>query len=301
MAELSDHYADEQTLAAVVSIVRSMATGQSAAASPSQTKVELPGEDTFAKALLEQELDRLNRRIRDLEIRANSRGVLDTQGEANTIFEDGTAVPPKPKRASPTVEPRPPSSIDGEIFSIGPDITAEALEGLKSHIDGQSKLLDEQRVELSSVNQQLLEQKKVQEKALRVLEMDTNVTTLTRELRKHQKANEAFQKALREIGEIVTAVARGDLSKKAKMNSIEMDPEITTFKRTINTMMDQLQVFSSEVSRVAREVGTEGILGGQARIEGVDGTWKELTDNGKFTGVLFSLRRPSTAANKTPP
>lgn len=106
------------------------------------------------------------------------------------------------------------------------------------------------------------------------------VATLERELWKHQKANEAFQKALREIGEIVTAVARGDLSKKVRMNSVEMDPEITTFKRTINTMMDQLQVFSSEVSRVAREVGTEGILGGQAQIEGVDGTWKELTDNG---------------------
>jgi osomolarity two-component system, sensor histidine kinase NIK1 len=71
-----------------------------------------------------------------------------------------------------------------------------------------------------------------------------------------------------------------DLSKKVRMNTVEMDPEITTFKRTINTMMDQLQVFASEVSRVAREVGTDGILGGQAKIEGVDGTWKELTDNG---------------------
>ena len=91
---------------------------------------------------------------------------------------------------------------------------------------------------------------------------EERVATLERELWKHQKAYEAFQKALREIGEIVTAVARGDLSKKVRMNSVEMDPEITTFKRTINTMMDQLQVFSSEVSRVAREVGTEGILGG---------------------------------------
>jgi osomolarity two-component system sensor histidine kinase NIK1 len=70
------------------------------------------------------------------------------------------------------------------------------------------------------------------------------------------------------------------------MNSVEMDPEITTFKRTINTMMDQLQVFSSEVSRVAREVGTDGILGGQAMIAGVDGTWKELTDNGKLPFYL---------------
>lgn len=51
-------------------------------------------------------------------------------------------------------------------------------------------------------------------------------------------------------------------------------------------MMDQLQIFSSEVSRVAREVGTEGILGGQAQISGVDGTWKELTDNGTFPSLL---------------
>ncbi len=78
------------------------------------------------------------------------------------------------------------------------------------------------------------------------------------------------------------------------MNTVEMDPEITTFKRTINTMMDQLQVFSSEVSRVAREVGTEGILGGQAQIEGVDGTWKELTYNGEFDWAQSSsLARPT--------
>ena len=59
-----------------------------------------------------------------------------------------------------------------------------------------------------------------------------------------------------------------------------MDDEIAAFKVTINTMMDQLEVFGSEVTRVAREVGTEGILGGQAQISGVHGIWKELTDNG---------------------
>lgn len=68
-----------------------------------------------------------------------------------------------------------------------------------------------------------------------------------------------------------------------------MDPEITTFKNTINTMTDQLQTFASEVSRVAREVGTEGRLGGQARIAGVEGTWMELTNNGslEFLPLLF--------------
>ena len=134
-----------------------------------------------------------------------------------------------------------------------------------------------------------LEKKALQEKALRLLE-EERVAALERELWKHQKANEAFQKALREIGEITTAVARGDLSKKVRINSKEMDPEITKFKRTINAMMDQLQIVSSEVSRVAREVGTEGILGGQAQIEGVDGTWKELTDNG-MPSCSFAIMR----------
>ncbi|KID83311.1 histidine kinase 1 [Metarhizium guizhouense ARSEF 977] len=105
------------------------------------------------------------------------------------------------------------------------------------------------------------------------------VAALEQELRKHQNANEAFQKALQEIGESVTAVARGDLTMRVRINTIELVPEIKAFKRTINSMMDQLQTFASEVSRVAREVGTEGLLGGQARIDGVDGTWKELTDN----------------------
>lgn len=80
------------------------------------------------------------------------------------------------------------------------------------------------------VNDQLLQQKHLQEKALSVLEIE-RVAALERELKKHQQANEAFQKALREIGEIITAVARGDLSKKVQIHSVEMDPEITTFKR----------------------------------------------------------------------
>lgn len=67
------------------------------------------------------------------------------------------------------------------------------------------------------------------------------------------------------------------------MHPHEMDPEIKTFKNTINNMTDQLQTFASEVSRVAREVGTEGRLGGQAKIEGVEGTWRELTDNGELS------------------
>jgi osomolarity two-component system sensor histidine kinase NIK1 len=74
----------------------------------------------------------------------------------------------------------------------------------------------------------------------------------------------------------------GDLSKKVLIHAKEMDPEITLFKRTINTMVDQLQEFASQVTFLAREVGTEGRLGGQANLPGVAGIWAELTDSGKY-------------------
>ncbi|MDB6069942.1 MAG: barA 4 [Verrucomicrobiales bacterium] len=81
---------------------------------------------------------------------------------------------------------------------------------------------------------------------------------------------------VRNIAEVTTAVARGDLSRKI---TVDVQGEILQLKETINTMVDQLNGFSSEVTRVAREVGTEGKLGGQAEVEGVAGTWKDLTDN----------------------
>ena len=81
---------------------------------------------------------------------------------------------------------------------------------------------------------------------------------------------------MRNIAEVTTAVARGDLSKKI---TVDVKGEILELKNTINTMVDQLNSFASEVTRVAREVGTEGKLGGQAQVEGVAGTWADLTDN----------------------
>src|SRR5277367_292431 len=81
---------------------------------------------------------------------------------------------------------------------------------------------------------------------------------------------------VRNIAEVATAVAQGDLSKKITVN---VSGEILELKETINTMVDQLNSFASEVTRVAREVGTEGKLGGQAEVPGVAGTWKDLTDN----------------------
>ena len=81
---------------------------------------------------------------------------------------------------------------------------------------------------------------------------------------------------VRNIADVTTAVARGDLSKKI---TVDVKGEILALKNTINTMVDQLNGFASEVTRVAREVGTEGKLGGQAKVPGVGGTWKDLTDN----------------------
>src|SRR5690606_19171096 len=81
---------------------------------------------------------------------------------------------------------------------------------------------------------------------------------------------------VRNIADVTTAVARGDLSKKI---TVDVKGEILALKNTINTMVDQLNSFASEVTRVAREVGTEGKLGGQAQVPGVGGTWKDLTDN----------------------
>jgi HAMP domain-containing protein len=80
---------------------------------------------------------------------------------------------------------------------------------------------------------------------------------------------------VRNIAEVTTAVARGDLSRKI---TVDVKGEILELKNTINTMVDQLNGFASEVTRVARDVGTEGLLGGQAQVPGVAGTWKDLTD-----------------------
>src|SRR5205823_6403568 len=81
---------------------------------------------------------------------------------------------------------------------------------------------------------------------------------------------------VRNIAEVTTAVANGDLSKKV---TVDVRGEIAELKNTIKTMVDQLSTFADEGTRVAREVGTEGRLGGQAEVEGVSGTWRGLTEN----------------------
>jgi HAMP domain-containing protein/signal transduction histidine kinase/DNA-binding response OmpR family regulator len=102
---------------------------------------------------------------------------------------------------------------------------------------------------------------------------------------------------VRNIAQVTTAVANGDLGKKV---TVDVKGEILELKNTVNTMVDQLNSFAAEVTRVAREVGTEGKLGGQAQVKGVSGTWKDLTDNVNFmaanlTGQVRGIAKVVTA------
>src|SRR6516225_273173 len=102
---------------------------------------------------------------------------------------------------------------------------------------------------------------------------------------------------VRDVARVATAVARGDLTQKI---SVDVKGEMAELKDTLNTMVDELSAFADEVTRVAREVGTEGRLGGQARVPGVGGTWKDLTDSvnsmaGNLTGQVRDVARVATA------
>jgi HAMP domain-containing protein len=105
---------------------------------------------------------------------------------------------------------------------------------------------------------------------------------------------------VRNIAQVTTAVAKGDLSRKI---TVDVKGEILELKDTINVMVDQLNAFASEVTRVAREVGTEGKLGGQAAVPGVAGTWKDLTDNvnsmaSNLTSQVRNIAEVTTAVAK---
>src|SRR5437764_11281178 len=102
---------------------------------------------------------------------------------------------------------------------------------------------------------------------------------------------------VRNIAEVTTGVAKGDLSRKI---TVDVRGEILELKDTINTMVDQLGALASEVTRVAREVGTDGKLGGQAEVQGVAGTWKDLTDSvnsmaSNLTGQVRNIAQVTTA------
>ncbi|KAL1958379.1 hypothetical protein VTO42DRAFT_4480 [Malbranchea cinnamomea] len=277
---------DDETLLAVAAILQGLArdlpsipppfTKQNQAANGCEAaKICLPGEDSDSKATLERELSALISRVNVLQSfvptsrRATRSSLLD--------HSNGQEVDRSSRLESMEDGSQNDDEDDDEDNKDETDYVKE-IAYLQSRVDLQAEEIQLQKEIITRVREELRQQELQTQQALEKVQQQ-DVAVLERELRKHQQANEAFQKALREIGGIITQVANGDLSMKVQIHPLEMDPEITTFKRTINTMMDQLQVFGSEVSRVAREVGTEGILGGQAQITGVHGIWKELTEN----------------------
>lgn len=308
----------DETLASIASLVRGLARGVSpqnpSAESPKNAassascldlpRCKLPGPRSTAKGNLEAELFALCQRIQYLESRAESvnQTLPDTPNELpNPTSPFAGAEDTKPQNPS-LPKPELPRLLgrhasisnrqlrvkdllaardykSGELGTVR-TVTEDDISYLRDHVDKQAQQIKTQRDMISEISKGLHESDERAKLAFRKVETE-DVGVLERELRKHQQANEAFQKALREIGGIITQVANGDLSMRVQVQASEMDAEIATFKRTINTMMDQLEVFGSEVSRVAREVGTEGTLGGQAQISGVHGIWKELTENGK--------------------
>lgn len=297
----------DETLAAASTVLRGLARG-AVPATPNEKGAlnglhlppyDLPGRDSTAKQELEAELTALARRISYLEARAElvGKNLPDTPGEFQSpasplvrSVENGSE--PNPMRterqASVTSRSRRVNNLlAARELDVDRTVSEEDISVLRDHVEKQSEQIRSQRETITEISRGLRHSEEQAKQAFQRVENE-DVGMLERELRKHQQANEAFQKALREIGGIVTQVARGNLSNRVQIQATEMDDEIATFKKTINTMMDQLELFGSEVSRMAREVGTEGILGGQAQVKDVQGIWKELTVNGECT--VYSLK-----------
>lgn len=299
----------DETLAAAAAILRGLARGSTANSTYANglklPPYRLPGDDIPSKNELEAEIAALARRIHYLEARADvvGRSLPDTPGEIPS--PNSPLSRPSETRNSPGEQPndqhahttertpltsnqsRRVNSLLAARESLGPSgpgrtVSEDDISILREHVEKQAEQIKSQRETIAEISRGLRNSEEQAKQAFIRVENE-DVSILERELRKHQQANEAFQKALREIGGIITQVANGDLSKRVQIQATEMDDEIAAFKVTINTMMDQLEIFGSEVTRVAREVGTEGILGGQAQISGVHGIWKELTDNGMYS------------------
>lgn len=313
---------DDETVAALAGVLSTLAkqydpkrantfSGQVAANNVNLAKISLPGPNSSAKSVLERELSALASRIQFLESTASTFRGSALPLTPGTPGEPGISPPfQRTSSDSPTDRTSLParqvlgtnrdkrSSWMNNWLAAGEggngdrqlqtaQLTEEQLSNIRDHLNKQTDQIKSQREHIESLSAQVQRQQRAQTEAFGNGIEDFE--GLTRELQKHQQANLAFQKALREIGSIVTAVANGDLSKKVVVHAKEMDPEIATFKRTINIMVDQLGMFASQVTDLAREVGTEGKLGGQAEVPDVSGVWAELTDNGAFWGRCLDL------------
>lgn len=237
---------DEDTLAAASSMLKCLATNSSIDSSRINGPINLPGPTTAGKLQLEHELSGLVNRVLRLEQKAT---VLNHQALPITPSETGApsgfaeVVTGGQKKGTPTRQQLVNSLANSREAPLDerPQKVARVAgdtprpEVLEERVLDQAAQIQQAKEANEGLEQKLLDFILEQEKKNRQ-ELE-RVLTLERELRKHQQANEAFQKALREIGEIVTAVAKGDLSKKVLIHAIELDPEITVFKRVSITIL----------------------------------------------------------------
>jgi osomolarity two-component system sensor histidine kinase NIK1 len=253
--------ADESTLTAASSILQYLAIDASRAPVRSNQCVKLPGPNTPAKLALESEIGALVERIQHLEAKAstvNNHSLPDTPNEtgAPSAFADvltGSQRRSSLKSSSARHQySNSRESLSGERPQKLPKLSNdELIETLQQEIVDQAEQIRKGKLQQNAIKAQMEEQAEHQKHLINQFEAK-RVASLERELKKHQQANEAFQKALREIGEIITAVARGDLSKKVQIHSVEMDPEITTFKRVCLTCSSRGPcVFSDLISRLS--------------------------------------------------
>lgn len=297
----------EETSAAVASILSNFAKQYPIADDSSfpataiangikNTKIALPGEDTVEKRTLERELTSLHARIQYLEAKAasgtSSLPITPNEPLANAFASDSTVSPRSVVSANATPRQRSASWVNSLLAKSEGEqqtrqLTEEQFSFLRDHIDQQAQEIKSQKDFIDGIKSQLTHQQTATKQALDTLGNSSSIEQLKREIEKNAQINATYQKVLREIGTIITAVANGDLSKKVLIHVTEKDPEIARFKHTINKMVDQLQEFASQVTHLAKEVGTEGQLGGQAVVPGVDGIWAELTKNGTFPMSIY--------------
>nr|OQO26823.1 hypothetical protein B0A51_06484 [Rachicladosporium sp. CCFEE 5018] len=244
------------------------------------TQIVLPGRDTVEKQVLERELTSLALRILNLEARASngaaSLPITPNEPASSAFGTEAQAHSPKRLRSASWVNNL---LAKGEGSPQPRQLTEEQLTSLREHVDRQAEEIKSQKGYIDSINSQLSNQQAATKAVLDGHGNSSSIEQLKREIEKNVQINATYQKVLKEIGTIITAVANGDLSKKVLVHAMEKDPEIAKFKHTINTMVDQLQEFAGQVTHLAKEVGTEGRLGGQAVVPGVDGIWAELTRN----------------------
>ncbi|KAL9058821.1 MAG: hypothetical protein Q9162_001545 [Coniocarpon cinnabarinum] len=299
---------DEAVAGSIAGFLSSLARSVDVSQAPhnvngkAQPKIHLPGPDTLSKGALEHELSSLATRIQALEARANlasptnfpptpdepftppgfaTNGQRNDQARRKSSHSRAKSGPKELKDTwinnllsshSKTAAP------DGNDAS--PPVVCLNEQQTNSVIDYINSLQDESdrlKGSVESLMGEVKELKSCNEQAMQAGFQENE--GLKRELFKHQETNHQFSKVLMEICDVVVAVANGDLSKKVHVHTVELDPAIFTFKTSINRMVDQLQSFASQVTSLAKDVGTEGMLDRQVNLPGVSGVWEELTDN----------------------